>query len=371
MAIVYPKLWPVAALASLFAIPFVVTANKERQAKRVPFSHVGSNQACCISPDGTKIAVLGWTGLADGHWVVWDVATGRQMPIRGVSLYCLSFSSDSRLLASDIDRFFEVTDLATGGSKQLKPENSHWTGIHQIEFTPDGKRLITLSADHTVRVWNAANYELETMLCFETRNQMIPPDWRLKYTLLKTGDPPPEKAKQFTIIDKASFGVYSFAVAPDSRSIAIAAGTSEISFVDLLSGKLTKTLQTGLKNVARLHRSKDGRLLVVAGGFKESTIEVWDLSLNKKVRIFQGQSGIKGLAISSDKSTVVSGGEGARAWDMKTGLEKCAPYKGRDQNILGVGFLPDGRTFYALPEGERPLEFWDTTTGRAVSPITR
>ncbi len=86
------------------------------------------------------------------------------------------------------------------------------------------------------------------------------------------------------------------------------------------------------------------------------------------------------VAISPDNKTIVSGGmkDGFRVWDAATGKQKFALYQDRRVRSAGVEFLPDGKTFVIdpcpedeVPTRNTPLEFHDTATGQAVSPIEK
>src|SRR5262249_42162289 len=137
-------------------------SGRELRQLRGPAGHV---EALVFSPDATALAA------AAGNKVLrWQVATGKELPtIEGLlKPDALAFASDGRTLASgsygenrvgfwDVEaekarRRFEdyqtPFDLQTGGIRVA--------GVRSLIFSPDGKKLLTASADGSVRWWDVA-----------------------------------------------------------------------------------------------------------------------------------------------------------------------------------------------------------------------
>jgi WD40 repeat protein len=98
---------------------------------------------------------------------VWDAATGKQLyalrtdPLGGT--YGVAFSPDGKLLASPISEHHgtillaggvKLWDAATG--KGLGSVIGHDREVVSIVFSPDGKRVVSASLDHTIKVWDVA-----------------------------------------------------------------------------------------------------------------------------------------------------------------------------------------------------------------------
>lgn len=109
-----------------------------------------SARALTLSPDGKALAV----GLDDGTVVFLDPANGKELRKGKVSdaVNSLAFSPDGKTLAvgcQSSDLF--LLDAATGAAgKTLK---GHGRQVNGVAFTKDGKRLVSGSADMTVRIW--------------------------------------------------------------------------------------------------------------------------------------------------------------------------------------------------------------------------
>jgi RNA polymerase sigma factor (sigma-70 family) len=119
----------------------------------------GNVRMVCFSPDNRALAAA----LHSGGARVWDLTTGREkMTIPCGSIYAVSFSPDSKLLATgggDSGRVnprgdVKIWDAETGSLRQNLVNHTGW--IYTVAFAPDGKTLASASHDGTVRLWDLA-----------------------------------------------------------------------------------------------------------------------------------------------------------------------------------------------------------------------
>jgi WD40 repeat protein len=118
------------------------------------FSQTGDSTV--TSPDGRLIAKAeNHEGPCDVQVI--DVVSGHILyTLVGhvTSIPCIAFSPDGRRIATvSHDRTIKIWDSATG--QEVLTLRGHSGGIFCVAFSPDGHRLVTGSIDRTARIWDA------------------------------------------------------------------------------------------------------------------------------------------------------------------------------------------------------------------------
>ena len=110
-----------------------------------------------FSPDGSRLATA-----AGSSAQVWDTASGRPVtpPLRhGGLVRAVQFSPDGRkLLSASDDGTARLWDPETG--HPMSEPMRHGARVVDAEFSPDGSRALTLSSDKSVRIWEVTQAPL-------------------------------------------------------------------------------------------------------------------------------------------------------------------------------------------------------------------
>lgn len=126
--------------------------------------HDDTIYAVAFSPDGQTLA----TSSYDKMIKLWDVASGQELRTLKDhidAVYALAFTTDGKfLLSGSADRSVKVWEPASG--KRLYTLNEPLDGINSIAVHPSGGRVAAGGLDRTIRVWklSAAGGELEHSL---------------------------------------------------------------------------------------------------------------------------------------------------------------------------------------------------------------
>ncbi|MBW4657365.1 MAG: serine/threonine protein kinase [Drouetiella hepatica Uher 2000/2452] len=220
--------------------------------------------------------------------------------------------------------------------KQLAPLRTlqgHTSFVNALAISPDGKILVSGSADQTIKVW----------------------DWATGTELR-------------TLAGHTSF-VNALAIARDGKTLVSGSADQTIKIWDLTTGKELRTLAGHAGFVNALNISHDGRILV--SGSADQTIKVWDLPTGKELRTLAGHTGfINSLNISADGYTLVSGGtdQTLKVWDLTTGKE-LRTLAGHTGFINMVVIAPDGQTAISSST-DKTIKIWDLATGELVRTLT-
>jgi WD40 repeat protein len=163
--------------------------------------------------------------------------------------------------------------------------------IGDVVHLPGGRRIITCSADGSLRVWDLKS------------GAQIGDDWR------DYGD----KTPVFTVV-----------LSPDGNMVASGSTDGTVRLWDIKKKEVITKLVGHTDCVQSMRWSTDGERLV--SGSEDGTIRVWDVGSGKTVLgpIKTGYTQVYGVAYSPDETKIATGGyhvkdKAIKIWDAKTG----------------------------------------------------
>ncbi len=235
--------------------------------------------AMAVSSDQQTLA----TASLDGIIQLWrpDPQVGK-VPLKTLKgdqtpIYALRFSADSQQLLSGHDQTIKVWNLNEGTVQRTL--SGHTGKINSLDFSQDGRTLVSGSDDQTIRLWDAA-----------------------------TG-------KRVKIIQAHDSPVTSISVGP--RYLASGSDDETVKLWHL-DGTLVKTLTGHGLAVSQVQFNPQGEILASASW--DNTIKLWrDGTL---LQTLTGhQNGVTSLAFHPDQPIVVSGSadQSIKFWQMEQG----------------------------------------------------
>ena len=115
-----------------------------------------------FSPDGTVLATGGGDPSRSGEVTFWNV--GPQTLIKNLTdvhsdtVYGMEFSRDGKLLVTGAaDKFVKLIDIATG--KPIKQFEGHTHHVLDVTMRPDAKIIASAGADNVIKIWDVETGE--------------------------------------------------------------------------------------------------------------------------------------------------------------------------------------------------------------------
>ncbi len=220
----------------------------------------------------------------------------------------------------------------------------HTSTVWKVLFTPDGKELISVSDDKTVRFWDVASGEPIRVL--------RPP----------IGPGPEGK-------------LYAAALSPDGRTLAVGGwglkdAFGSIYLITTATGRIERVLKGHTSVILSLAFGvPPGGRLLLASGSGDNTARIWDVAAGECRRVLEGHTNfVYGVAFAPDASRLATASfdRTARIWSVAEG--KCLfTLQGHTKEVRSVAWSPDGQVL-ATGGFDRSIRLWspDGTLSRNI-----
>jgi sugar lactone lactonase YvrE len=239
--------------------------------------------------------------------------------------------------------------------------------VHGIEFSPDGKTLVTFSKDHSARLWDLGSGRglrtLTTNLEDLSRGAMSPDGRAIaaansdySISLWKSGSPAP------MILRGHTGPVTCVAFSGDGETLASASEDSTAKLWDVKTGRGLKSLADAdggkLMSVAL---SSDGKTLLTAT-HELKTMKRWDVTSGEVVLTSKTGNNNYSVIFGPDEKRIitVSYNHPVQIWNAESG-ELIHTLSGHRGYPHAVRISPDGRLL-AEARHEGTIQIWDLTT---------
>lgn len=270
----------------------------------------------------------------DDSMKLWDTATRHPLNsgIRGklrLTGNPIAFSGDGKTVAVgylDSDNSVKLLESLT--LQELGRLPTQTSKVHSLEFSPDGKTLVT-GDDDIVTVWDTKSLtELRKL-----KGHKLDPDARL--------------------------------FSPDGKILATAAEDNQVKLWDTTTWKELATLAGNSSTIRFLIFSLNGATLATVD---PSAVILWDTKTRKKLTAVSGQFDESAtIALSPDGKILAIRNRGLNDVSLKLVNRKGEEYATlRGQlDISSVAFSPDGKTL-ASGGTDGTVKLWETVTGQEL-----
>ncbi|MCU0475352.1 MAG: TIR domain-containing protein [Anaerolineae bacterium] len=249
---------------------------------------------------------------------VWDVMSGRivqELSGHTGSITALDVSADGRRVVSvSADRTVRVWDIGTGVGQLV---GTTGTALTSVVWLPDDRTVISAGRDGQIRVWDTQ--DLRLMRSFIVTGQAPPviqaivlgADGQTLYSggaerRVRVWDVASGQQRRTIEIDDR--GIQSLAV--DALGTRVAVGTTggRVAIYGTADGALVQRLAGHAQNVLSVSFSPDGQTLLSTG--VDGTLRVWDLETSFEIRRYTmpdpSFEGIQTAVVSTDAQTVLT-----------------------------------------------------------------
>lgn len=249
---------------------------------------ISTLQTIELNRDGTRLLLAQWKTVK-----LVDTSTWKEIiSINTANNMLAKLSPDGRFIASASGSpDYNITIFNTADGKIKNVLKGHSNRIHTLDFSPDGKRLISGSGedhkDNSLRVWD-----------LESGNQIS------------------------TLAKKGGF-IYSAAFSPDGKKIAAVSTFRKVMLFDASGGSTITEFEVKGANLTKISFSVDGRRLLI--GSSEGVIRIYDIETDAVIAASAFTKGNEYVLASTD----------GRYDATKGGVDKLHWVSGNEVIMLG------------------------------------
>ncbi|NCR68960.1 MAG: WD40 repeat domain-containing protein, partial [Microcystis aeruginosa LL11-07] len=240
----------------------------------------------------------------------------------------VNFSPDGKtLVSSGADNTIKLWNVETG--QEIRTLKGHDNSVSSVNFSPDGKTLVSGSDDNTIKLWNV------------------------------------ETGQEIRTLKGHDNSVYSVNFSPDGKTLVSGSWDKTIKLWNVETGQEIRTLEGHDNSVWSVNFSPDGKTLV--SGSDDNTIKLWNVETGQEIRTLKGHYAlVNSVNFSPDGKTLVSGSDDKtiKLWNVETGQE-IRTLKGHDSVVYSVNFSPDGKTLVS-GSADNTIKLWNVETGQEI-----
>jgi WD40 repeat protein/serine/threonine protein kinase len=325
---------------------------------RTLYGHQGTVRCVAFTPNGEQLV----SGGQDGTIKVWDAAIDRETTRlfgHHHSVNSVAFSPDGNdILTGSFHGTAKIRSVRTlSETMTLVLEEANYSDAIRFEYSPDGRRIASISDGGTVKLWDASTGRMLMVLCRDQRHLDFRAQQRRALAFSPDGNYlaaggkvwNAENGTEVITLHAAEEHAVCLRFSPNGKRIASVdlngilkiwdAGTAR----ELLAVRVDEKV---IRQTSLISFSPDGNQIVSAGS--DGTVRFWDTSTGAETMTLRGHTDIvMAVDFSPDGKRIISGSTDgtAKVYDATTGAGLLTLQVG--SAVFTVAFSPDGKTVAA------------------------
>jgi WD40 repeat protein/serine/threonine protein kinase len=343
-----------------------------------------------FSPDESKVVTVSQDGTA----IVWTLADGTKSPAfagHQGPVYSVAFSPDGKhIVSGGYDKrvlLWKAEDLVPFDFNSLLsdqvvplpnfyPLDGHTAPVRSVQFSADGKLVLSAGHDNTVKVWSVDNpAALKTLRGHDSwvRACAFSPDgqWVLSggydnhARLWNIEGYEEVRVLRGRVLEGHQDAIMAVSFSRDGHQIATASRDRTAKSWNADTGTELVSFREGHLFLASdsAFFSDNKHLLTSA---VDNTVRIWDVASGVEVRRLEHTGRAAAVAASHDSRWVATGSDvrTAQLWNAETG-ELIRSLDGHKVEVTAVAFSPDDRIVYSGDANGRGV-LWNRETGEQL-----
>lgn len=343
----------------------------------IRFQHGAYVRGLAFSPDGSKLASIGYASQGTDGVVLWDSKTGKaikKIDTPGSNGLSVDWSpGGNSIVFADSSQAVYICNVHTEKTRKIKV-NSY---CYRVEFSHDGNSVFAAARDGVYQFRRRDGKQLRK---WKDAAASLSVDGRGKYLVTANSKYNKGKGRPIQVIDletgkrvhelilkKSRFS--DVAISSDAKYVvgapaAYGRGGVKVPVWETESGKKIREIKIGTRYLRRVEFIPGTHQLIALGTNGE--ISVTDVTTGKTIRKMDLANGsTQTMAVSTNGKYVAGAGRTQRigVYNLQTGKPTYKPV-GHSSRISSIVFSPDGSQL-ASGSYDKTVRVWDLKTSKS------
>lgn len=282
---------------------------------------------------------------------------------------------DESGLTQKLGIFLGLSDEVGPGLLPVRRLMGHTAGIGELDFSPDGRKALSCSADGTIRLWEIGTGKpLRTLVGHRgpVKSAVFFRDGRHALSsgadsTLRSWDV--DTGKELQRFEGHSGTVYGAVLGSDDTRMLSCGLDGTLCWWDVATGRELQLIEVKNGPIRCAALSRDDRRALSGGD--DGIGRVWDLESGAELRRLVGHTGpIWHVAISPDGQMGLTAGRDSiiLMWNLRTG-NLVRRFQGHVGDVNNLVFSPDGTRFLSTSD-DGTIRLWNAETGKELGRST-